>query len=282
MIYAGIDIGRRNVHIILIKAGNIIAKGEAPAGIQKAKTAEEVYDRVLKDTRLERKDVGNIISTGSSGKIAGFAHGFIPQIASAARGVIKLIPSARTVINVGAEETSIIKINSEGRVFDFTGNDKCAAGTGTFIESMSRALEVPIVELAELSMQADKAININISAQCAVFGESEVVSLIHKKVPKSSIARAVHNSIASRIGSLAKVLGLEKDIVLIGGVANNAGLVDSLSSYIKMDVLVPQDPEYVVAYGAALAAEASILNEELKLEVLEKENISNGISQLEG
>ena len=115
--------------------------------------------------------------------------------------------------------------------------------------------------MGEISLQSNKTIPIN--AQCAVFGESEVVSLIHQKVPKADIARAVHDAIAGRIGSLARIVGLEEDIVIIGGVANNIGIIDSLEKSLGTGVIAAENPEFVGAYGAALAAKAGIVGEEI-------------------
>ena len=140
-------------------------------------------------------------------------------------------------------------------VMDFALNEKCAAGAGAFTEAMSRALEVSVEELGQMSLRSEKATPMN--AQCAVFAESEVVSLLHNKTPKEDISRAVHDAIASRIVSLARKVGFEPDVVFIGGVAHNAGFVDSLERALECKVTIPEHPEYVGAYGAALAAAES-------------------------
>jgi benzoyl-CoA reductase subunit D len=252
MIVAGIDVGGKNVHIVIKKDGQILGKIAGPTGIKKAEAAEQLYDEILKKVGLGRKDVERVIATGSAAKRVVFANGAIPDAAADARGVIKLIPTARTVINVGAEECRSIKVSSEGKVLDFAINEKCAAGTGTFVEAMARALELSVDKMSEIALQSTQTLSTN--AQCAVFGESEVVSLIHQKTPKPDIARAVMNAIAGRVVSVARIVGLEKDIVLIGGMAKNAGFVDSLKKNIEMEVLVPEDPDYMGALGAAEAA----------------------------
>jgi benzoyl-CoA reductase subunit D len=213
--------------------------------------------------------VERVVATGSAAKRVAFANGFIPDAAADARGVNKVIPTARTVIDVGAEEGRVIKVSSDGRVLDFAVNDKCAAGTGTFVEAMSRALEVSVEELAKIALDATQSIPMN--AQCAVFGESEVVSLIHQKYTKPDISRAVMDAIAGRVGSVARVVGIEKDVVVVGGMAKNAGFVDSLEKTIEMPVTVPQDPDYMGALGAAEAALAGVMTEEVKAKVPEKE-----------
>jgi benzoyl-CoA reductase subunit D len=274
MIVTGVDVGGKNVHVVIMNDGNIVAKAEGPTGIKKAEAAEQFYDEALKQAGLKREDVKSVVATGSGGRRAAFANGYIPDAAADARGVIRLVPSARTIIDVGGEEGRAIKINAEGKVRDFAVNEKCAAGTGTFVDTMARALEMPIEEMAKISLQSTQSIPMN--AQCAVFGESEVVSLIHQKVAKLDIARAVHDAIAGRIGSVARIVGLENDIVMVGGVARNVGFVESLKREIGMDVVVPDDPDYVGAMGAAIAASAGVLEEEVEAKVVEKETIEEG------
>ena len=274
MIVAGIDVGGKNAHVVLMKDGKALAKGEAPTGINKAEAAEKLYDEVLQQAALKRGDIEGVVATGSSGPRVAFAQGVIPEAAADARGVVRLVPSARTIIDVGAEEGRAVKVSPEGKVLDFAINEKCAAGTGTFVDTMARALEITVEEMAAASLQSTRFIPMN--AQCAVFGESEVVSLIHAKTPKYDIARAVHDAIAGRIGSVARIVGLEKDIVMVGGVAKNSGLVNSLKRELGMDLVIPDAPEFVGAFGAAMAAAAGVLEEEVEARVVEKEQYEEG------
>jgi benzoyl-CoA reductase subunit D len=274
MIVAGIDVGGKNVHIVVMKDGQVLAKGAAPAGIKKAEAVEQLYDQVLGKADLTRQAVERVVATGSAAKRVAFASGAIPDAAADARGAIRLVPTARTVIDVGAEEGRAVKVSSEGRVLDFAINEKCAAGTGTFVEAMSRALEVSVEEMAKIALQYSQSISMN--AQCAVFGESEVVSLIHQKKTKPDIARAVLDAIAGRIGSVARIVGLEKDVVMVGGVARNDGFVEALKKNLEMPILVPEDPDYIGALGAADAAIAGVFEAEVKAKVFEKETISTG------
>jgi len=268
MIVAGIDVGGKNVHIVIKKDGQLLGKITGPTGIKKAEAVEQLYDQVLNQAGLTRKDVDRVVATGSGAKRVVFANGTIPDTTADARGVIKLIPSARTVIDVGAEEGRSIKVSPEGKILDFAINEKCAAGTGTFVEAMSRALEVSLDEMSKIALQSTQTLSIN--AQCAVFGESEVVSLIHQKTQKPDIARAVMNAISGRIASVARIVGLEKDVVMVGGMAKNEGFVDSLKKNIKMDVIVPEDPDYMGALGAAEVAAEGIYREEVKTKVRER------------
>jgi benzoyl-CoA reductase subunit D len=276
MIVAGIDVGGKNVHTVIMNDGKILGKSSQPTGIQKAEAAENSFNEALKEAKLKRGDVERVVATGSGGKRATFADGYIADAAADARGVIRLVPSARTIIDVGGEEGRAIKIDADGRVKDFAVNEKCAAGTGTFVDTMARALEMPVEEMAKISLNSKQSIPMN--AQCAVFGESEVVSLIHQKITKTDIARAVHDAIAGRIASVARIVGLDKDIVMIGGVARNIGFLDSLKRELSSDVVVPEEPDFVGAMGAAVAAASGVTQEEVKAKVVEREDAEEGKS----
>lgn len=252
MIVAGIDVGGKNVHIVIQKDGLMIGKGVAPTGIKKAEAVETLYGQMLKQAGLTRMEVERVIATGSAAKRVPFANDIISDIVADAKGVIRRFPDARTIIDIGAEEGRAIRISPGGKVLDFAINDRCAAGTGTFVEAMARALEVSIEELSQIAFDSKRSIPMN--AQCVVFGESEVISLIHQKIPKPDISRAVMDAIAGRMGSLIRMVGLEKEVVLIGGMAKNRGFVDSFQKNIEMPVTVPDDPDYMGAFGAADAA----------------------------
>ena len=274
MIVAGIDIGGKVARAVIVKDGKVLGQAWTLTGIKKAEAAEQVYNEALQNAGLKKEDVERVVATGSGAKRVLFAQGTIADAAAAARGINRLLSSVRTVIDVGAEEGRAVKISPDGRVLDFAINEKCAAGTGTFVEAMARALEVSVEEMGKLSLGSTQSIAMN--AQCAVFGESEVVSLIHAKTPKPDIARAIHDAIAGRIGSVARIVGLEKDVALIGGVAKNIGFVDSLKRDIKLDIIIPDEPDFVGALGAAVAAAAGVIEEEVKAKVVEKERYAEG------
>ncbi len=252
MITAGIDMGSKTIKVVILRDTEIVGKSIALAGFENREAAETAYAAALDDAGVSMDDVERVVATGAGRGNAPYAERDISEVASDARAAIQLYPAARTVIDVGAEEGRAIRCTEEGKVLDFALNEKCAAGAGAFTEAMSRALEVEIEALGQMSLASTQAIPMN--AQCAVFAESEVVSLLHAKVAKEDIARAVHDAIASRIVSLARKIGFEPEVVLIGGVAHNIGFVDSLKRALECDVVIPDDPEYIGAYGAALAA----------------------------
>jgi benzoyl-CoA reductase subunit D len=255
MITAGIDMGSKTVKVVILKDGAIVGKHMTLAGFEAQEAATAAYARALEDAGLTADDVEAVVATGAGRKHAPYTDRDITDVGSGAKGAHRLYPQVRTVIDVGAEEGRAIRCTEDGKVLDFALNEKCAAGAGAFTEAMSRALEVPIEDLGPMSLRSHDPTPMN--AQCAVFAESEVVSLLHARTPKEDIARSVHDAIASRIVSLAKKVGFEPEVVFIGGVAHNPGFVASLERALECKVIIPEEPEFVGAYGAALAAAES-------------------------
>lgn len=269
MAVAGIDIGARTIKVVILNEGKVLSQTLIPSGKEKEKLAQQAFDEAIKKAGLSRDKIKHITATGIGRKRATFANDSVTVVSADARGAIHLLPSVRTVIDVGAEEGRAIQCDEKGRVKDFAINEKCAAGAGTFVETAARTVETKLEDMGPLSLQSKQKVEMN--AQCAVFGESELVSLIHRKIPKTDIIRAVHDAIASRISSLAATIQVQKDVALIGGVAKNVGFVDALKRSLEMDVLVPKEPEFVGALGAALIAEGGIpVVEEVTGKVVER------------
>lgn len=252
MISAGIDIGAKTVKTVLLEDGKILGKGLVPAGLDTVASTKQTLKRALAAAGLTVEKVEGFMATGTGRKSCPFTDAEITEVGAAAKGINHVLESCRAVIDVGAEEGRAVRCDARGKVIDFAFNEKCAAGAGTFAEGMARALEIPLEQLGPLSLKARQAVPMN--AQCAVFAESEVVTLIHNKTPREDIARAVLDAIASRIISMVRKVGFEKDVALIGGMALNPGFVESMKRGLEMDVHVPEDPEYIGALGAALAA----------------------------
>jgi len=179
------------------------------------------------------------------------AHEAVSEVVADAAGAFQVVPTVKTVIDVGAEEGRGVKVDN-GKVKDFVVNERCAAGAGTFVEAMARALEVKVEEMGPLSLKSANTIPMN--AQCCVFAESEVVSLIHSKTPKEDVAKAIHDAIAGRISSMVLRIGVEKDVVLIGGVALNPGFLPPLQKELRTEIIVPEFPDFAGALGAAVIA----------------------------
>ena len=254
MIVAGIDCGAKSTKTVIMKDGRIIGKGLAPTGFDQAKAVKESFEAALKDAGVEAGDIEKRAGTGAGMEEIRDADLKVNEVKAMARAANFFFPSARTVTDVGAETGRAVKIDEKGNVLDFAINDKCAAGAGAFIEAMARALDVELGEMGPMVMQSDKSIPMN--AQCAIFAESEVVGLIHAKTSKKDISKAIHDAMASRIVSMIRRIGVNKDIVMIGGVGLNPGFVYSLKTELEIDeVLIPEDPAFSAAVGAAVVAE---------------------------
>ncbi len=250
MISVGIDVGAKNINIVVLRFGELIAKGMADSGFEARDNALRLLGEVLAECDLAKDDLDSITSTGSGRKDIDFANHSITDVTAATKGTITLHPEVRTIIDVGAEEGRGIRLDDNGKIVDFAVNEKCAAGSGAFVESMSRALELTIEDFGPLSLESDKEIPMN--AQCAVFAESEVISLVHSSTEKKDIAKAITDAIAARVSSMVRKVGFQTEIAVIGGVAYNVGFIRSIQNYLEKDVLIPESPEYVSAFGAAL------------------------------
>jgi benzoyl-CoA reductase subunit D len=252
MITAGLDIGFKTVKIVIVKEDHLIGQSLFPATYTLQDSLKKAWEEILLKIECPPDRITGILATGVGKKEAFMAQERISEVSAAAKGAHFLEPGVRTVIDVGAEEGRVIQINKEGKVVDFAINEKCAAGTGAFTEAMARALEIPLEDLGSLSLRSTQDIRIN--AQCVVFAESELVSLIHAQTPKADIAKAVHEAIADRIISLVRRVGLEEKVMLIGGLAKNSGFSAALQKELSADLIIPEDPEFISALGAALLA----------------------------
>jgi predicted CoA-substrate-specific enzyme activase len=253
MIVAGIDVGAKNVHAVLIQEDRVVAKAAVASGFDQEESAERGLREAAKVAGIERDAIGAIAATGAGRKALSFASQQPTEVAADGRVAAALRPGARTVVDVGADEARAIKLGPEGTVIDFAINEKCAAGAGAFVEAMSRALDMPLDDFASSSLRSTQSIPMN--AQCTVFAESEVVSLIHANTPSADIARAVHDAMASRVSAMVRRIGVDDPVVLGGGAALNVGFVKSLSEALGgVNVEVLPDAEYLGALGAALIA----------------------------
>ncbi|WP_244551576.1 acyl-CoA dehydratase activase [Aromatoleum tolulyticum] len=262
MITAGIDMGSRSVKVVLLEELDLEGKPQLfvkkahmmlPGDLDADQAAERAYDDALKAAGVSRDQVKSVFATGAGRSQVAFATEGVTEMTAGARGAVYMYPQARTVVDVGAEEGRGIKTDSDGKAIDFAGNEKCAAGAGSFAEAMSRALQLSLKEFGEASLKSDKSIPMN--AQCTVFAESEVVSLIHSSTPKEDIAKAVLDAVASRVCAMVRRVGIEGNVVLIGGMGHNPGFVQSLKNAMEVDeVLLPELPEFASALGCALIA----------------------------
>lgn len=252
MITAGIDLGIQSVKAVILKDNELISRGKAFSGFDPAKAAEKALEEALKEAKLAMSELGHVTATGSGMDMAPNSNSTVSMMGADAKAGVYLFPKARTIVDVGAEEARAVKCDVNGIMMDFVVNERCAAGAGAFIEAMARALEVKLEDMGPLSLKAERASSIN--ASCVIFGESDVVSLIHRQESKPEIARAIFDAMADRISSMVYRLGVNPDVVLVGGVAKDVGFVASLKRKLGIDVLIPAYPEYAGALGAALVA----------------------------
>jgi len=252
MITAGIDIGAKTVKVVVLQDGEVLGRSMVPAGLDTNAATRQAVEQALSAAGMTQDQVDRFMATGTGRNTCPITDEEITEVGAAAKGIVHLFDSCRTVVDVGAEEGRTVRCDEGGKVLDFAYNEKCAAGAGVFAEGMARALQVSLEDLGPLALKSQKAIQMN--AQCAVFAESEVVTLIHDKTPREDIARAVLDAVASRIISMIRKVGFEKDLALIGGVSRNAGYVEAMKRGLETEVLIPEHPEHVPALGAALAA----------------------------
>ena len=264
MITAGIDMGSRSVKVVLLEQMKMdgspqmhyVVKGKfmmQPGELDADEAAEKAFADALSAAGVTRDQVKSVFATGAGRQQVAFATEGVTEMSAGAKGAVYMFPNARTVVDVGAEEGRGMKTDGEGKAIDFAGNEKCAAGAGSFAEAMSRALQLTLKEFGEASLRSDKSIPMN--AQCTVFAESEVVSLIHSATPKEDIAKAVLDAVASRVCAMVRRVGIEGEVVLIGGMGHNPGFVRSLKDAMGVEqVSLPELPEYVSAVGCALIA----------------------------
>ena len=251
MITAGIDCGARNTKTIIMQASKIIGRGRVPTGFDLRQAVAGSLAKAIEAAGIPGEDVQRIGGTGAGKMAIEAADDRIDEIKAMCKGAHYFFPNVRTVTDVGAEEGRAAKVDADGNPVDFAVNERCAAGAGTFIETMARALELSVEQMGRLSMQSEKKISMN--AQCVVFAESEVVSLIHARASRADISRAIHDAMAGRIASVIRRIGLNEDIVMLGGVGHNPGFMTALQRELKVrKVYVPDIPEFGAAVGAAI------------------------------
>lgn len=255
MAVAGIDIGSLSAEVVIMDQSGVLGYVILPAGSSSKDTAEKALLAALRETRLDRRKLEYIVATGYGRISVPFADERVTEITCHACGAFFLEPAIRTVIDIGGQDSKAIRLNEEGKVLDFAMNDKCAAGTGRFLEVMAQALEVELAGLAALSEQAQRSVQI--SSMCTVFAESEVVSLIAEGLPREEIARGLHEAVAGRTAGLVYRIGLKEAVMMTGGVAKNGGVVRSLEDKLQVPIIIPPEPQIVGALGAALIANIS-------------------------
>lgn len=255
--YMGIDIGSSSSKaVILDKNRQVIAAATINTGTG-TRGPEKVVEMALEIAGLSPEDILYRVVTGYGRIMYDKADRQITEISCHARGAAHLVPEARTVIDIGGQDAKIICLDSNGRVENFVMNDKCAAGTGRFVEVIARILDCPIEQLARLASLATE--EIAISSTCTVFAESEVISQLALGAKRENVAKGAHHSIAMRVAGLGGRIGIKPVVVMTGGVALNSEIVGALAAEIGYSVIVADNPQTIGALGAALYASESLL-----------------------
>jgi predicted CoA-substrate-specific enzyme activase len=252
MITAGIDIGSLTAKAVILEGREIRGYSVMPAGPDVAAIAGRAFSAALDMAGARREDVALVISTGYGRAGVSLAGKSLTEITCAARGTHRLFPEARLVIDIGGQDSKVISLDEEGRVIDFAMNDKCAAGTGRFLEVMAQALGIELDRLGPVSLNHKKSVVI--SSMCTVFAESEVVSLIAEGYAREDILHGLHQAVGSRVASMARGMRVDGAVMVCGGVAKNIGVVKALEKNLKTKVKVPAEPQILAALGAAISA----------------------------
>jgi len=252
MLTAGIDIGSVSTEMVLLENRDIAGTFIVDTGSSSRNAVEAILARAREERGISRDDIGYVVTTGYGRNSTDRGDRSVTEITCHARGAYRLDRTVRTVVDVGGQDSKVILLGENGRSENFVMNDKCAAGTGRFLEIIARTLEVKVEEMGGLALSTDDGVTI--SSMCAVFAESEVVSLIAEGHSKERIINGIMDAIATRVSGMAKRLGYRPPVMFTGGVANNAGVVRSLRRCLDTEILVPEQPQMVGALGAALIA----------------------------
>jgi predicted CoA-substrate-specific enzyme activase len=255
MITAGIDVGIENIKAVILKDGKVVARGTAPSGGSgRAKAAEQVFQEVLKQAGVSPSDITKGGATGLGKWDVRFANARVVEPVADVRAAYFLYPSARAVIDIGADQARAVTFDDKGKILQYTLNHKCAAGLGLFLESMALTLGMSLDEMNQISSPSQNTAAVN--DQCAALAELDVVLMIHDNVPRASIVQAINEAVAAKLSAMLNEMlnPIEKEAVLIGGVAASAGVMNAFKRRLGISFIVPDQPQYAGALGAALIA----------------------------
>jgi predicted CoA-substrate-specific enzyme activase len=242
--------------VLIDKSSNLLSAIKGPTGPEYRQLANEVMRQALEQASLQIDDISYIVATGYGRFNVPFADRQITELSCHARGVSSLFPNVRTAIDIGGQDAKCMKIDN-GRLTNFVMNDKCAAGTGRFLEVTAATLGIKLEDMGDISLKATK--KIQISNLCTIFAQQEVVALLSRGEKLENILAGLHDALASRVAALARRLGIEPDLVLTGGVAKNTGIVRAMKENLGCEIFVPEEPLLTGALGAAILAKETYM-----------------------
>ena len=254
MFAAGCDVGSLTSKAVIMKDGKIIESVIIKSKARPWESADEVMGLVLSRAGLTMKDIKSCVGTGYGRDKISFIDEAISEIACHGKGARWLVPSVKTVIDIGGQDCKALRLDDKGNMMKFITNDKCASGTGRFLEVMAKVLNLNLDEMGEMSVRSKQPITF--ASACTVWAQADVIQHLNDKVPIEDIAAGVNNAMSSRMATLANNIGLEKDVCMTGGVAKNDGVVNALEKNlgIRIKRIRREDPQIVGAIGAALFA----------------------------
>jgi predicted CoA-substrate-specific enzyme activase len=253
MVYVlGIDIGSASSKGIALGDQGPLGSFECLSGGDFKLTADRIKETLLSQNGISTDDISRTVATGYGSKRVTFADEVKPDIVCHGKGVSSLLPSVRTVIDVGDLYTKVLRMDGQGSMHNFLMSGKCAGGSGRILQVIAKVLQMKVEEIGELSLKSKKRVEFNTG--CAVFAESEAISRLSQEVRKEDLLAGIHRALAAQINSLAERLGVEQDVAMVGGGARDVGLVQALKEIRGHDILVPPSPHLTAALGAALIA----------------------------
>jgi predicted CoA-substrate-specific enzyme activase len=252
MIVAGCDVGSLTAKAVIMEEGKILASEIIRAGTRPALSAQEVMDKTMQKVGLSMEKIAWCVGTGYGRKQIPFAHGEESEIACHGRGAVWSAPSVRTIVDIGGQDAKAIKVDDRGNVIRYIYNDKCASGTGRFLEIMADALGIALDDLGELARSATNPVTL--SNQCVVFAETEIISLVNEGRNVADIIAGLHRALANRAAAMVGSIVAEEEVAMTGGVAKNAGMFRALETALGVSIRRIEHPQLNGAVGAALLA----------------------------
>ncbi len=256
MLFAGVDVGAATAKAVILDDETLIAFAVMPTGYDVTAAANEVTGKVLQEAGVNMEELAYVISTGYGRNAVEFSNKAVTEIICHAKGVHWTNPQARTVIDIGGQDSKVIGIGEDGIVNNFVMNDKCAAGTGRFLEVMAGILHVDISDMGPISMKG--LAPCSISSTCTVFAESEMVTLRAQGRTREDIIAGIHKAMSHRVAIMGRSVGFTREVVFTGGVAKNIGIKKALEEEINCEISIPEEPQIMGALGAALMARAAV------------------------
>lgn len=256
MLVAGVDIGAATAKTAIVRDGELVSWAVQPTGDYVDQAAYEVTQRALSKIGQTMDDLDFACSTGYGRRAVKFSQKAISEIICHAKGVNYTHPEVKTIIDIGGQDSKVISVRSNGSVADFVMNDKCAAGTGRFLEVMASVLKLTIDEMGPEACKSKNPAMIN--STCTIFAESEMVSLRAERVPREDILAGLHRAVSRRVAIMGRTIGYKERIAFTGGVAKNVGIVHYLEQLLETEIVIPDPPQIMGAVGAALLVNAKV------------------------